>query len=125
LNFVAAEVRLFFFHDIRNVFAFVFKGFHPIYAADNVARSNKHSRNAKFLNAVCVCSRSIENHNSFFRAFFDWNIVYTRARASHRFKRFRHFHIVHFEASQNYSVGIRHFARYLVFFAGKFLKTNC
>ena len=81
--------------DIAVFFIFL----HPVDAADDIAGSQKHPRDHQLFYSICICARSIEDHDPVFRAAVQRDIVDPGSRARDHFQVLRELHLMHLRAS--------------------------
>ena len=124
------ELALSFFDEFCDV-RFSFKGFCPLYAADDVSGRKEQGSDNKFFYRIGVCAGGVENNDALFRAFVKRNVVRARTRSGNGFEFGVQRVFVHIRAADKYTVGrvdivcagefvrienIRAYRRYLVEF---------
>ena len=111
---MAYELSFTFLNQLWNLIALVCQCLAPVDSRVHVSGCKEHRCDNQLLDAVCVCTWCVEYNNTFLGALVYRNVVHSCAGSCHCKEGCGQLHVVHLEASEDYSVRVCHLGSGLV-----------
>ena len=104
LNFMACELLLLLFRKLTDILIHAL-GLYPVHSADDISGCQQHTCQYQLFYTVGIGARRIEDHDTFFAALVNRDVVDASARPGNRRERGGHFHVVHGGGTHHDAVG--------------------